>query len=426
MASNPYVNKVQLGNQTVMDISDTTAEEGDVVSGKTFYKASGQRSTGTADYYSPSDPTVQSFESGDYIPIYRTMEHNTGKKKIERLSFLQSIRNFFNNIYAVFSGTETELRDTVGWTCKNLLEIPDTVVTTTTQYGITFTVTRDSLGHVTEIDVNGTSTGGASTLTLIDDLDAYLPSGYYTLSGCPANGSSSTYYMRIITSPASITYYDTGEGVNFGAGEYPAIVTLFIGIASGTTCNHLKFKPMIRKRDVNDSTFEVPHKSVKEELDARTFDMIPTTNDISTVALLDDGDDDYVVNAYTVKRYSNVECMSIFTTVAQGNDTVGAWNDTWKTDGVRTGWLWHSALYGILDDDEVEASMVFDVQSEETVSVYAYRVDDNVSQVINGVTVNGGAIAIKLNSKIQTAGGVKIGMNLKRQRTLVDNFSVIS
>lgn len=48
MADNPYVNKVVYGNNTVMDISDTTANESDVIRGKTFYKASGQRSTGTA------------------------------------------------------------------------------------------------------------------------------------------------------------------------------------------------------------------------------------------------------------------------------------------------------------------------------------------------------------------------------------------
>ena len=48
MANNPYVNKVIYGNDTVMDISDTTATEGDVVSGKTFYKANGAKATGTA------------------------------------------------------------------------------------------------------------------------------------------------------------------------------------------------------------------------------------------------------------------------------------------------------------------------------------------------------------------------------------------
>ena len=53
MASNPYVNKVEFGNQTVMDITDTTATEGDVASGAVFYKANGARSVGTA---TPSDP----------------------------------------------------------------------------------------------------------------------------------------------------------------------------------------------------------------------------------------------------------------------------------------------------------------------------------------------------------------------------------
>lgn len=47
MANNEYVNKVQFGNTTVMDISDTTAEEGTVVEGYTFYTRSGAPATGT-------------------------------------------------------------------------------------------------------------------------------------------------------------------------------------------------------------------------------------------------------------------------------------------------------------------------------------------------------------------------------------------
>lgn len=44
---NENVNKVIYGNQTVMDITDTTAEESDVASGEVFYKANGARSVGT-------------------------------------------------------------------------------------------------------------------------------------------------------------------------------------------------------------------------------------------------------------------------------------------------------------------------------------------------------------------------------------------
>lgn len=49
MAENPYVNKVELSNGTVfMDISDTTATEGDVLNGKYFYTSSGAKTMGTA------------------------------------------------------------------------------------------------------------------------------------------------------------------------------------------------------------------------------------------------------------------------------------------------------------------------------------------------------------------------------------------
>lgn len=47
MANNPNVNKVVYDGNTLIDITDTTAVEEDVDTGKVFYKASGARSVGT-------------------------------------------------------------------------------------------------------------------------------------------------------------------------------------------------------------------------------------------------------------------------------------------------------------------------------------------------------------------------------------------
>ena len=48
MANNPYVNKVQLADGTsLIDISDTTATTSDVLTGRYFYTAAGQKVQGT-------------------------------------------------------------------------------------------------------------------------------------------------------------------------------------------------------------------------------------------------------------------------------------------------------------------------------------------------------------------------------------------
>ena len=112
---------------------------------------------------------------------------------------------------------------------KNLLQ---NTGTTQSLNGIDFTVYSDG-----SINVNGTASADTD-LTIRSAL--VLPTAAYTLSGCPAGGSIATYRL-FATNFGS----DTGSGLNFN-GNGSTATTIRINIKSGTVCNNLLFKPMIR------------------------------------------------------------------------------------------------------------------------------------------------------------------------------------
>lgn len=152
----------------------------------------------------------------------------------------------------------------------------------------------------------------------------------------------------------------------------------------------------------------------------------PTEADVVTWVKAAASNNDQVPSLYGVQNWSNAEITTIIAHVDKDDDTIGVWNDDWESTSVRTGWIWHKDLYNVLSDNEVEISIDFDVAGKEVVGLYAYRIDDNVTQTIDGQTVNGGAIAIKLTSPIQNASGVNVAVNLKRQRTNKVNATIIS
>ena len=120
---------------------------------------------------------------------------------------------------------------------------------------------------------------------------------------------------------------------------------------------------------------------------------------------------DDVVSGYGVGIWSNTDTITLLTSVNQGDDTVGTWEDdaTWES-GSRAYWLKHTALHGILSDDDIEISLVFDVADGEAISCLAYRIDDAISSSLGG-------IAIKFNAPVQSASGATVGVVLKRSRT---------
>lgn len=138
--------------------------------------------------------------------------------------------------------------------------------------------------------------------------------------------------------------------------------------------------------------------------------MIPNASLISTMAVaVTDITNDDVVSAYGVGTWSNVDAVQILTTVSADDDGVGTWEDEddWET-GSRTGWIIHSALHGILSDDDVEIEPIFKITGGSAVGLYAMRIDD----AITGTT---GGVALKFNAPVEASGYV--GIRLKHLRT---------
>lgn len=77
MANNEYVNRVDYGNNTLIDISNTTAEAGDVVEGATFYTRSGAPATGTL---------------GDATTSTHGLMSANDKAKLDSLNIIEVIR----------------------------------------------------------------------------------------------------------------------------------------------------------------------------------------------------------------------------------------------------------------------------------------------------------------------------------------------
>lgn len=149
---------------------------------------------------------------------------------------------------------EVLLKDTVGWTGKNLLKIPASVVTQTIN-GVTFTVNSDG-----SITANGT----ASAQTLFEVTKIYDAVEKCIFSGCPKSGSTTTYDLRMGGSPSD--YIDYGEGVYIERNVPTTFLGVYIVIRSGQTVSNLTFYPMLRKSDILDSTYEPYHESVEQTL----------------------------------------------------------------------------------------------------------------------------------------------------------------
>ena len=159
MANNQYVNKVEFGNQTVMDISDTDAQESDVAEGKIFYKGTGQRSVGTGNYYSPNDTAETDIDDADYFPFYDSSA--SGKRKSLWSNIKAKLKTYFDTLYQT-------LADSDSWSSSAAVDSNNQVTFTglNDTYGYSLYCNNGNLVGIEGVEKTGSGTAVQLVFTL--------------------------------------------------------------------------------------------------------------------------------------------------------------------------------------------------------------------------------------------------------------------
>lgn len=123
--------------------------------------------------------------------------------------------------------------------------------------GITYTVNTDADGQITDITVSGSASANAD----LKLLSSFTITKQCILTGCPANGGSSRWYLGIQSYGS-----DNGEGLTVNANTYGQ---LYIRVASGVTITTAKqFYPMLRYATITDPTYAPYIPSVESRIEA--------------------------------------------------------------------------------------------------------------------------------------------------------------
>ena len=153
---------------------------------------------------------------------------------------------------------------------KNLIPYPGTE-TTKTENGITFTDNGD--GTVTVVtDAGGATADTAFYFCKRQLRDVNIPKGKYMLTGCPAAGSNTTYFMFLNsyvkgTTTGGMGLRDEGDGAT-AESTYDLDIGVYIQIRSGfVTTTPLVFKPMLRLASDTDPTYQPYAKTNKQLTD---------------------------------------------------------------------------------------------------------------------------------------------------------------
>ena len=157
-----------------------------------------------------------------------------------------------------------------GGTNKNKLPV---TATSEEIDGITYTVASD--GKVT---ANGTATANSNFYVMGSDF-IKLPTGEYTLNGCPSGGGTDSYSIRFEIN-GEYGGRDAGSGKSFELTNTDEL-KIYIRIAHGTQVNNMVFAPMVRPSSIADGTF-VPYANICP-IEGRTDTTVSVNSEDTTV-----------------------------------------------------------------------------------------------------------------------------------------------
>lgn len=260
--NNEYVNRVDANGQTLIDLTNDTAEAEDVLEGQTFHLRSGAPATGT---YKPS------------------------------------------------AEIEARLKATVGHSGKNQLSYGPQNLTTTVS-GVTFTV-DSTAGTVT---ANGTSTSSSgSRYGILLTGDKYnrvlnyparsIPNGKYYFCGCPAGGSTNdasynVYIIDLNSGTRAKRWNGTASvATDYGAENKNELLIndqshslVFNCRVYDTNGQNIIFRPMVWSGDIPDDSFEpyvTPTDEKKQDKPIVLWEAALNSTGVSEVAISSLADD---------------------------------------------------------------------------------------------------------------------------------------
>ena len=160
----------------------------------------------------------------------------------------EGLTYFWSKIKAIFT-KQTETNVIANFGAKNVLLVTGTASTVNS---VAYTVNEDGT-----ITANGQASSYADWYV---NSSLHLEPGTYKLTGCPAGGNNSSTYKLQIQGVG----YDTGDGFTFTVAS-ARNVNVYIRVWSGYNASNLVFKPMIRRAEITDDTFQ-PYAPTNREL----------------------------------------------------------------------------------------------------------------------------------------------------------------